>query len=135
MKIFSLIAVLMCLSSVAGFLGKNVKVRGMELRAGEFPTPRAPKLNLVRGLLQGGAALVTGLVVTQNMPQARAQGRYNIVKLRLTHDLNRFHSPLTDISPNISQYNMNRQVPNSSWRQHDGHKVPRHQRLPGAGKF
>ena len=114
MKIFSLIAVLMCLSSVAGFLGKNVKVRGMELRAGEFPTPRAPKLNLVRGLLQGGAALVTGLVVTQNMPQARAQGRYNIVKLRLTHDLNRFHSPLTDISPNISQYNMNRQVPNSS---------------------
>ena len=37
--------------------------------------PSPPRLNLVRGLLQGGAALATGLVITQNLPGSmRASG-------------------------------------------------------------
>lgn len=76
MKVATIVIVVaVCLvGSLAFNRGGNIGGRSFALRAGEYPQPRAPRLNLVRGLLQGGAALVTLGIISQNMPRPVVAG-------------------------------------------------------------
>ena len=70
MNVIVLLLICLLVSTMA-FMKAGRSSSFTSLRArGESPLqPRASRLNLMRGLLQGGAALVTGLVVSQNIPR------------------------------------------------------------------
>ena len=74
------IVVAICLVGSFAFRCGKFGSRSFALRAGgELPQPKAPRLNLVRGLLQGGAALVTLGIISQNMPRpVKAGSKYPI---------------------------------------------------------
>lgn len=65
---------LVAVGALAFHRGGKVGGKSFALRAGGELQPRSPKLNLVRGLLQGGAALVTLGIISQNMPRPVAAG-------------------------------------------------------------
>ena len=82
MKRVIVLLLIVCLVSTVAFMRAGRGPSFPALRAGGESNlkPRGPRLNLVRGLLQGGAALVTGLVVSQNMPRpVSANSKYPIV--------------------------------------------------------
>ncbi len=82
MKSVIILLLIACLVSTVAFMRAGRGPSFPALRAGGESNlkPRGPRLNLVRGLLQGGAALVTGLVVSQNMPRpVSANSKYPII--------------------------------------------------------